>query len=186
MQNAWSRTRLALLLAAVLCAPAMAAELSADGQKVVDYLLKDWSKRMHSTSIPQAMENMAMAQDDGLRLEIGEHFRDNSRIAGNVRAWGANNYLLSDQEKRIAKYLINSFNADSKLPDLGQASKALNIPAGRLKQRLAFMARAGFLSGDSGTALGYKLTEKYMRWGGPLRFNYHTIKVGDEAPFGVW
>ncbi len=154
-------------------------------QKVVDYLLADWSKHMHSTSIAQAMANLGMEPDDDLRLQVGEHFRANPDLHFNLRSWAANNYILSDEEKRIAKFLIAHFEAEEELPETGLIAKALGIEAIEVERRTAFLSRAGFLQpSDHGS--DYRLTEKYRRWGGPLRFNYHTITIGEEDPFAVW
>lgn len=161
------------------------AALPERAQQVVDYLLADWSKHMHSTGIAQAMSNLGMEPDDDVRLLIGEHLRANPDLHFNLRSWGANNYLLSDEEKRIAKFLIAHFEAEGEIPGTDLMARELGIEAKELEGRMAFLNRTGFLeSAESGS--GYRLTEKYRRWGGPLRFNYHTITIGNEDPFAVW
>ena len=181
---------LALLLsvsttAAVTFTPA-GSELSGPARQVVDYLLEDWEKRMHSTSIPAAMENLDIAPDDDLRLEVGQHFREHKDLHFNLRSWGVNNYLLGDEEKRIAKLLINTYDKEDTLPALDSMSQTLDVSSAHLESRLTFLQRAGLLVMSEENSLGYALTEKYGRWGGPLRFNYHTIAIGDEDPFAVW
>ena len=83
---------------------ARAQELSGDAQRVVDYLLDDWAKQFRSTSIPLAMENLEMAPSDAMRLEIGQHFRDHTDLANNLRFWGANNYIFTNEEKRSPSF----------------------------------------------------------------------------------
>ncbi len=182
--------RLGIVTAAVtLCsvaAGASGAKPSPRARQVVDYLLDDWSKHMHSTGIALAMENLSLGQDDDLRLEVLEHFRSNTNLANNLKFWGANNYVLSNQERRIAKYLINAYDIDDRIPDLGELSRALRISEGELRERLAFLRRVGLLVDSATEPLGYALTEKYARWGGPLRHNFHTITIGDGKPFDVW
>ena len=183
-----------LLLILLLSVPAVAAvtfrpaesELSGPAKEVVDYLLEDWKKRMHSTSIATAMKSLDIGPDDDLRLEIGQHFREHTDLHFNLRSWGVNNYLVSDEEKRIAKLLINTYDKEDKLPALDSMSQVLDVPSAHLESRLAFLQRAGLLLSSEENSLGYDLTEKYRRWGGPLRFNYHTITIGDEDPFAVW
>jgi len=171
--------------AAVACTMAKSA-LSRPARQVVDYLLKDWKKRMHSTSIATAMENLEFAPDDDVRLEVGRHFREHTDLHFNLRSWGTNNYLLSDEEKRLAKLLINTYDKEERLPALDSLGQVLGAPSEHLNNRLAFLHRAGLLVPSQENELGYALTEKYWRWGGPLRFNYHTITIGDEDPFAVW
>ncbi len=176
-----------LLAAAVLLALSTAwaqTPLPDPAQRVVDYLIEDWGQHMHSTSIAQAMSNLGLEQDDDLRMKIGEHLRANTDLHRNLRSWGANNYILSDEEKRIAKFLIAHFEAQDQFPGIEIMTPELGIEAAELERRLVFLNRAGFLQPAEGS--GYQLAEKYRRWGGPLRFNYHTITIGEEDPFAVW
>ncbi|MCI0485331.1 MAG: hypothetical protein L0229_01895 [Blastocatellia bacterium] len=186
------RKKLILLIATVLVMGTLMPigagtdSLPAKGQQVVDYLLKDWQKQFRSTSIPLAMKNLGMKPDDGLRLKIGEYLRENTDIARNLKFWGANNYILSNEEKLIAKYLINTYETEKRMPGLQESSKALEMSSDKLKDRLAFMARAGLLERSGEGELRYKLAEGYGRWGGPLRYNFHTVEIEGEKPFDVW
>ena len=124
--------------------------------------------------------------DDDLRLEVIEPFRANTGLANNLQFWGANHYVFSNEERRIVKALINAFDADDELPTMTALVEELAITAERLRERLAFIARAGLLTVSSETDIGYELIDKYSSWGGPLRHNYHTITIGDGKPFDVW
>ncbi|MEE9161406.1 MAG: hypothetical protein V3U35_00410 [Candidatus Neomarinimicrobiota bacterium] len=163
-----------------------ANKLSPDGKKVVDYLVKDWDKRFRSTSIPLAMSNLGIAPEDNLRLEIIGHFRDNPRIARNVRYWGANNYLLTPDERLIAKYLLNTRRDEDRQPGPAELGGQVGLDEAELQERLAFMARAGFLTPAADEELGYALAEGAEMWGGPLRHNFHTVTVEGEEPFEIW
>ena len=181
-----------LLVAAVLVATVLvtrqadAQELSPKAEQIVDYLLTDWSKQMHSSSIPLAMENLGFEPDDALRLELAEHFRDHTEIANNLKFWGANNYILSHEEKRIAKQIINAFDLEEELPSMKALVQELAIPEERLQDRLRFLSDAGLLQEAAESPIGYELVRQYGRWGGPLRHNYHTVAIGDAKPFDVW
>ena len=161
-------------------------ELSADGQKIVDYLLDDWQTQMHSTSIALAMENLGMKANDAVRLEVGEHFRAHTDLANNLKWWGANNYILNNDEKLIAKYLINTYADEKRIADLKELSKEVGIPESDLKGRLNFIAQAGLLHASSTEKLGYVLTDKFTRWGGPFRYNFHTVRQEGAKVFDVW
>ena len=165
---------------------APAQEISPEAQQVVDYLLEDWQKQFRSTSIALTMENLGMEPDDSIRLEVGQHLRSHTNLARNLQFWGANNYILSNDEKRAAKYLIGIQQTEGRMPSLDGASDALGIPAEDLASRLHFMADAGFLKQDSAEELGFSLAEGYERWGGPLQHNFHTVHVEGEQPFDVW
>ena len=163
-----------------------ANDLSADGQKIVDFLLDDWGQRMHSTSISLAMENLGMKPNDTVRLEVGEHFRAHTDLANNLQWWETNNYILSNDEKLIAKYLINTYIDEKRIPDLQELSNEVGIPESNLNGRLNFMAQAGLLQASSTEKLGYVLTDKYNRWGGPMRYNFHTVAQENTKAFDVW
>ncbi len=161
-------------------------ELSADGQKIVDYLLDDWDEQGHSTSISLAMKILDMKPNDTVRLEVGEHFRAHTDLANNLKWRGTNNYILSNDEKLIAKYLINTYTNEKRIPDLKELSEEVGIPESNLNGRLNFMAQAGLLQASSNEKLGYALTDKYNRWGGPLRYNFHTVAQENAKAFDVW
>lgn len=161
-------------------------ELSANAQKVVDYLLEDWNQQFHSTNIAMAMNNVGLEQNDELRLKIGQYLRDTSEVANNLKWWGANNYILNNDEKIIAKYLSNAQDAEKRLPDLRETSEAIGLTEKELQARLAFMAKAGLLQKSNETKLGYTLAEGYNRWGGPFRYNFHTVTITGQKTFDVW
>ena len=160
-------------------------KLSSDAEKVVKYLLADWRKQFRSTDIAAAMSNLGMKQDDEIRLQIGDHFRESLDLASNLRFWGANNYILSNDEKRITKYLIHMIEREGGYPTLAKAVKALGIDKNTLKERMAFMKKAGILV-SAKNSIKYSLVFDYKTWGGPLRYNYHTVSIEGEQPYGVW
>jgi len=160
-------------------------KLSKKGDMVVEYLLKDWKKQFRSTDIATAMTNLGMKQDDELRLSIAEYLRENKSLARNLRWWGPNNYILSNDEKRITKYLIYMFEKNGKYPSIQESSKSLDLSRDYIADRLKFMTAVGIVK-KSKSNLKYSLVDNYNTWGGPLRYNFHTVYVEGEKPFGVW
>ncbi len=160
--------------------------LSPLASEIIDHLVADWKHRFHSTTIPHAMANLGLAVDDDIRLEVVEYLRKNPGLSRSVRSWGPNNYLLTNTERRIAKLLLNSRRDSGKLPSAAEVRKKIGLSRRALNDRLAFMARAGFLEADRSQSLGYTLAADAEIWGGPLRHNYHTIIPGGEDKFDVW
>ncbi len=165
--------------------PVHGQELSSDAHRVVDYLLKDWQRQFSSTSIPHAIEYIGLEPDDGLRLQVIEHLRANDSLAKNLQWWGANNYLFSNLEKRVAKYLILMQEKEGGLPSLAVAADVFELPEAELVERLAFMASSGFLAPED-NSLGFALAPGFRRWAGPLQHNFHTVRIEGEAPLDVW
>lgn len=185
------RHRLACLSAGLLIAlcsavPLSAQELSRDAERVVGYLLQDWQRQFSSTSIPHAMEFIGVEANDDTRLEIAEHLRANGSLAKNLQWWGANNYIFTNDEKRLAKYLILAHEHGAIVPSAATTAAALEIEADELQDRLWFMARAGFLEAAPQHDLGFSLAAGFKRWAGPLQHNFHTLRVEGEAPLDVW
>lgn len=160
-------------------------ELSSDAENVIRYLLADWRKQFRSTDIAAAIENLGLKQDDEMRLQIGNHFRENRGLARNLRFWGPNNYLLSHTEKIITKYLIHKTEREGGYPTIAETVKELDIDEKTLMERLAFMKKAGILK-SANNSIQYSLADNYKTWGGPLRYNSHIVTVEGEKPFGVW
>lgn len=176
-----------LLVVGALTPPAMAAqELSADARRIVDEIVDQWAGKFRSTDISLAMSALGISANDDLRLEVGEHLRANTGLARPLRTWGANNYILSNDEKVIAKYLMSFFENEKQMPTLGEVAEASEVPQEDLSARLEFMARAGLLKKSDDTDIGFSLGEDYEKWGGPLRYNFHTVSVEGEKAFGVW
>ena len=178
---------IALMLAGALAPPIAAAQdLSAEGQRIVNEIVEQWTGKFRSTGIALAMRSLGMEPDDDLRLEVGEHLRANTGLARPLRTWGANNYILSNDEKVIAKFLISAYEENDQLPTLEEIAEAVGIAREELAARLEFMADAGFLTRPEDGGAGFSLVEGYKAWGGPLRYNFHTVTVEGEKSFGVW
>ncbi|NKB89246.1 MAG: hypothetical protein GKS06_13595 [Acidobacteria bacterium] len=178
---------LAFAAIAALAMPGIAGAqvLSDSAQEVVEYLLQDWERQFSSTSIPHAIEYMGLAADDELRIEVVEHLRANDDLARNLQWWGANNYLFSNLEKRLAKYLIYMHDREVSTPSAGEVATVFGLSVDELRRRLDFMVAGGFLqSADS--PLGYELAPGFRRWAGPLQHNFHTVRIEGEAPLDVW
>ena len=70
-------------------------------------------------------------------------------------------------------------------PTIAETVKALEIDEKTLKERFAFMNKAGILV-SAKNSIKYSLVFDYKTWGGPLRYNSHIVTVEGEQPFGVW
>lgn len=186
MRRMTARVAVALLSLSLATPPGVfAQDLSADGQRVVDYLRKDWQRKFSSTTIPHAMQFMGMQPDDDLRLEIVGYLRAHDGLARNLQWWGANNYLFTNLEKRLAKYLILLHDKGDPYPSAAAAAAALEISEQQLRARLAFMQAGGFLRGADND-LGFALADGFRRWAGPLQHNFHTVRIEGQAPLDVW
>ena len=160
--------------------------------EIIKYLIADWSIHMHSTSIPHAMEALDIPENDELRITLRDYFANEKEKQNNIKYYGPNNYLLANTEKRIAKYLVNTFESTEKLPTLSEISDYIGITDSEAERRLDFLADAGLLDprpniqNNSQKEIEYKFVEKYNRFSGALKYNFHTISVESGDKFDVW
>lgn len=161
------------------------ANLSDDEEVVVDYLVKDWSARLHATSIPQAMVNLEMDVTDEARYNIWKYLSKHTDISRNLDWWGANYFVFTADEHRIGKFLLNHQRDNGQLPTLAAISAMAGVSEAECKNRLAFFARIGYMAADEST-LGYAFVEGAETWAGPHRHNHHVITINDGKPFSVW
>ena len=82
--------------------------------------------------------------------------------------------------------MINNNDTKKGLPGSKELQDVIGITDKDLKNRLAFMEKAGFLQASNNAELGYTLSESYNKWGGPLRHNFHTVSIDDGNIFDVW
>lgn len=165
---------------------ASADELGPEAKRVVAYLIEDWSKSGRASSIARAMENLGLEPDDRLRFEVGEYLRAHRGLAQNLRAYGANYFILSNAEKILVKAIIFAEERGGPGPTREELAKKLKTSSADVSKRLAFLAETGLLRASSVKPLGFELVEGYARWSGPLGFNFHTVIVEDGKPFDVW
>lgn len=151
--------------------------------ELIKYLVADWSIHMHSTSIPHAMEALDIPENDELRITLRDFFANAKDKEDNVKFYGPNNYLFTNTEKRIAKYLVNTFESTESFPSVAEISDNIGLSSAKVDSRLTFFADAGLLDNDGS---GYKFVDKYKRFSGALKFNFHTISVEAGDKFDVW
>src|SRR5260370_22692902 len=115
------RTKLWLLLTAIALllfvngasAANDQAQLNAQEQKVIDYLVKDWGEDSSVTSVDIAMNTLKVAPSDETRFRIGNYIKAHPELHEIIRRWGWVTLVLTPDEKLVARALINA-ERDSK------------------------------------------------------------------------
>src|SRR5258708_31264911 len=83
------------------------APLTAQEQKVIDYLVKDWGEDSSVSSVDIAMNAVNVAPSDETRFHISNYIKVHPELHENIRRWSWVTLVLSPDEKLITRALIN-------------------------------------------------------------------------------
>src|SRR6266852_4233891 len=125
------------------------AQLTAQDQKVIDYLVKDWGEDYSVTSVDIAMNAVKVAPSDETRFRIGKYIKSHPELHEVIRRWGWVTLVLTPDEKLIARALINSERDGKLVPSVSELAKAVGVKEPDLKRGLAMLERYEILKKDS-------------------------------------
>src|SRR5712691_12577406 len=77
-----------LLFANVAASGDAQAQLNAQEQKVIDYLVSDWDEDYSVTSVDIAMNTLKVAPSDETRFRIGNYIKAHPELHEVIRRWG--------------------------------------------------------------------------------------------------
>src|SRR5437660_12756812 len=124
------------------------AQLTAQEQKVIDYLVKDWGEDSNVASVDIAMNALKVAPSDETRFRIGNYIKAHPELHEVIRRWGWVTLVLTPDEKLIARALINAQRDNKPVPSLSELAKAVNIKEPDVKRGLAMLERYEILKRD--------------------------------------
>src|SRR3989440_5396331 len=130
-----------LLFANSVSAANNQAQLSAQEQKVIDYLVKDWGEDYSVTSVDIAMSAVKVAPSDETRFRIGNYIKAHPELHEVIRRWGWVTLVLTPDEKLIARALINAERDGKTAPSLPELAKSVGMKEPDIKRGLAMLER---------------------------------------------
>ena len=162
------------------------AQLTAQEQKVIDYLVKDWGEDYSVTSVDIAMKAVKVAQSDETRFRIGNYIKAHPELHEVIRRWGWATLVLTPDEKLIARALINAERDSKAMPSISALAKAVAIREPDIKRGLAMLARYEILAkdGKAGSS-GYTVMPRYIKWEPRLDFVFHNLTLNGSRQFSV-
>src|SRR5215472_16168745 len=153
-------------------------QLSAQDQKVIDYLVKEWGEDYSVTTVDQAMKAVNADRSEETRFRIGSYIKAHPELHEVIRRWGWVTLVLTPDEKLIARALINAQRDVKPAPALSELAKAVAIKEPDVKRGLALLARYEILTQDGKAARnGYTVTPRYIKWEPRLDFVFHNITL---------
>src|SRR5215216_7249779 len=175
-----------LLCASSTTAVSNQAILSAQDQKVIDYLVKDWGEDYSVTSVDIAMKAVKVDQSDESRFRIGSYIKAHPELHEIVRRWGWVTLVLTPDEKLTARALINAERDGKPAPSLSELAQAVAVTEPDVKRGLAMLERYEILTKDSKAGgTGYRVMPRYIKWEPRLDFVFHNVSLDSGRQFSV-
>src|SRR5882724_12442300 len=109
------------------------AQLTAQEQKVIDYLVKDWGEDSSVSSVDIAMNAVKVAPSDETRFHIGNYIKVHPELHEVIRRWGWVTLVLTPDEKLIARALINAERENKPAPGIAELAKAVTVDEAQVK-----------------------------------------------------
>jgi len=162
------------------------AQLTAQEQKVIDYLVKDWGEDSSVTSVDIAMNTLKVAPSDETRFRIGNYIKSHPELHEVIRRWGWVTLVLTPDEKLIARALVNAERDGKPVPSVSELTTAVGVKEPDLKRGLAMLQRYEMSKkGSKAGGVGYAVIPRYMKWQPRLDFVFHKISLDSGRQFNV-
>lgn len=160
-------------------------QLSPQDQKVIDYLVSDWSHDT-VTSVDIAMTTLKVEPSEETRFRLGSHIKAHPELHEVIRRWGWVTLVLTPEEKLIARALINAQRDGKPSPSVSEIAKAVGITEAQTKRELAMLERYEILKQDNKTAgAGYSILPQYVKWEPRLDFLFHKVTLDSGRQFNT-
>jgi hypothetical protein len=161
-------------------------QLSAQEQKVIDYLVKDWGEDYSVTTVDIAMKAVKFDQSDESRFRVGSYIKAHPELHEVIRRWGWVTLVLTPNEKLIARALVNAERDSKSAPSLSELAHAVAISEPDVKRGLSMLERYEILSKDAKAGgTGYRVMPRYIKWEPRLDFVFHNVTLDSGRQFSV-
>lgn len=160
-------------------------QLSLQDQKVIDYLLSDWSHDT-VTSVDIAIATLKVEASDETRFRIGTYIKAHPELHEVVRRWGWVTIVLTPDEKLIARALINARRDGKPFPRVDEIAKAVGTSETQTNRGLAMLERYEILKKDNNSGGGgYSVLPQYVKWEPRLDFLFHKVTLDSGRQFNT-
>jgi hypothetical protein len=141
------------------------------------------------TSVDQVAAMLGVALNDSIRADLLKKLDKNLTMSEKLSRYRPATFVLTNGEKLIAQYIINSEKKNSEFPTIKQIAADLKIGEPELKSRLRFLADIGLLydlgQSDAENKLGYSFGGNLSDFTFDMGLRYHVFHVDNGLPFNV-
>ncbi len=184
------RLLLAVIMLSLFVSAASAAneqaQLNAQEQKVIDYLVSDWGQDYSVTSVDIAMNAVKVEPSGETRFRIGNYIKAHPELHEVIRRWGWVTLVLTPDEKLIARALINAERDGKPAPSISVLAEAVGVKEPDVKLGLGMLERYEILKKDGKAGgLGYAVIPRYIKWEPRLDFVFHRVSLDSGRQFNT-
>lgn len=160
----------------------MAKDFSPKEQEAVQVLLQDWQDILRCTTIDQALERVGIPFSHERRMAIAAFLPESKEIREAMR-WHPATYILTNDEKLIARALLKHGQNPQPLPAARDIAQVLSLPEERVREGLAALAWVGFLRKTEGQEV--HLAPDYRQFLTGLGLYYHEVVLESGERFNT-
>jgi hypothetical protein len=159
----------------------MVEDLSPKEQEAVHVLLQDWQDILRCTTIDQALERVGIPFGHERRMAIAAFLLQSTEIQEAMR-WHPATYILTNDEKLIARALLRHEEHSQPLPAAADIAQALSLSVEKVQEGLAALVWVGFLTAEGGEV---QLASGYRSFLSGLGFYYHEVVLENGERFNT-
>jgi hypothetical protein len=178
-----------LTLAVTIAGQATASakdKLKAEDQRVLTYLMGDWGKDYSVTSVDIAMRAVKVKDTDETRFRVGSYIKAHPELHEVIRRWRWVTFVLTPDEKLIARALINAERDGKPAPNIAEIAKAVGVSEDQAKRSLSMLERYEILQRNSSRGgTGFSVMPRYIKWEPRLDFLFHQVTLADGRQFNT-
>lgn len=165
--------------------PKKQKQLTAEEQKVINYLVADWGEDYSVTSVDIAMAALNVKPSDETRFRIGSHIKAHPELHEIIRRWGWVTLVLTPDEKLIARSLVNAERDGKPQPTVTEIAKAVGITEAQVDVGLSMLERYEIVQRAASKGAGYKVVPRYIKWEPRLDFIFHKVNLDSGRQFNT-
>jgi hypothetical protein len=163
-------------------------QLTVEEEGFVDKLLEEWSQDFHITNIQQVALNDSVKYDHDMRYRITSYLAKNPKIHRQLMVWHLPTFALTNDEKRVAKFILMRNKAGTGIPAMEEMKKALGLDKDTIDEAFFILYQLGFL--DRGKVLkifpgAYSLSPDHENHVPEWSLHYTEIVREDGRRFNV-
>lgn len=148
-----------------------AGELSSAERRVIQVLFADWQDWLRCTTIDQAMERVGLPFSHEARLGVAAFLGADPQAAQAMR-WALPTYVLTNDEKLVARHLLRRCENGSKIPPPAVAAMDAQVPYETAEMAFEALSWLGVLVRQP---VGWTLADDLQRFLGGLGFSFHEV-----------
>lgn len=155
---------------------------SPDIDPVVAFLREEWSKPFRITTVAQVMASLGIPDNVELRLRIGAYLADHLDLSERLSRWGADAFVLTEDEKLLARCIWQTWERSGAVPGLSELEQSCDLSPGAMPLGLEVLASLGFVAHEGQS---YAMLADFEERAGGLGFNFHSVTLENGERFNV-